>query len=92
MSDDLEANKVNLRKTWNLISELTSRNSGNTSNILEIKAGNKIVRNLVAIAESFNEHFTNIEQALAEDVPAIEVNPEFYLKTTEIVFCANYEY
>ena len=43
VSDNLETNKGNLRKTWNLINELTSRNSGNTSNILEIKADNKIV-------------------------------------------------
>ena len=28
VSDNLEANKGNLRKTWNVINELTSRNSG----------------------------------------------------------------
>ena len=63
-----------------LISELTSRNSGNTSNTLEIKAANKIVRNLVAIEETFNEPFTDIAQVLAEDTPAAEVDPEIYLK------------
>ena len=27
------------------------------------------------------EHFTNIAQVLAADIPAVEVNPELYLKT-----------
>ena len=79
-----------------IISRLTSRNSrcGNTSNILEIKAGNKIVKNLVAIEETFNGHFTDIAQVLAEGTPAAEVNPEFYLKgpVHEIVSYANSEY
>ena len=69
-----------MRKTWNLISELTSRNSGNTSNILGVKAGSKIVRNEVAIEETFNEHFYDIAQVLAHDIPAAKVNPEFYMK------------
>ena len=46
VSDNLEANKGNLR------------NSGKTSNILEIKADNKIVSNTVDVAETINEHFT----------------------------------
>ena len=33
VSDNLEVNKGNLRKTWNLINELTFRDSGKTSNI-----------------------------------------------------------
>ena len=77
--------------TWKLIEPIcgkhgTSRNSGKTSNILEIKAGNKIVRNPVEIAETFNEHFTNIAQVLAEDIPTVEENHEVYLKTTETSF------
>ena len=45
VSDNLEANKGNLRKTWNVINELTSRNSGKSTNILEIKVDNKIAKN-----------------------------------------------
>ena len=56
VSDNLETSKGNLRKTWNLINELSSRHSGKTSNILEIKADNKIVSNPVDIAETINEH------------------------------------
>ena len=62
------------------LNKLTSRHSGKTSNILEIKADNKIVSNLVDIAETINEHFTNISQVLAEDIPGVDVNPEVYLE------------
>ena len=73
-----------MRKTGNLINELILHSSGKTSNNLEIKADDKIVRNLVDIAESFSEHFTNIAQVLAEDFPAVELNPEFYLNAALI--------
>ena len=51
---------------------------------MEIKADNKIASNPVGIAETINEHFTNIAQVLPEDIPA--VNPEFYLETTDKSF------
>ena len=69
-----------------MINELTSRHSGKMSNILEIKAENKIVSNPVDIAETINEHLTNIEQVLAEDITGVDVNPEVYLETTDKSF------
>ena len=59
-----------------------------TSNILEIKADNNIVSNPVDIAEtiSLSKYFTNIPQVLAVDIPAVDVNPEFYLETTDKSF------
>ena len=39
------------------------------------------------MAEAFNDHFTNIAQVLAQEVPAAEVNPELYLSHTDKVFC-----
>ena len=39
------------------------------------------------MAEGFNEHFPNIAQVLAQEVPAAEVNPEFYLSYTDKAFC-----
>ena len=38
------------------------------------------------MAEAFNDHFTNIGQVLAQEVPAAEVNPEFYLSHTDKAF------
>ena len=39
------------------------------------------------MAKTFNEHLTNIAQVLAQEVPAAEVNPEFYLSYTDKAFC-----
>ena len=38
------------------------------------------------MAEAFNDHFTNIGQVLAQEVPAAEVNPEFYFSHTDKAF------
>ena len=86
VSDNLEANKGNLRKTWNVINELTSRNSGKSTNILEIKVDDKIASNPLDIAETINDHFTNVAQVLAQDIPVVDVNPESYLKPTDHSF------
>ena len=86
VSDNLEANKGNLCKTWNVINELTSHNSGKSTNIFEIKVDNKIASNPMDIAETINDHFTNIAQVLAQDIPVVYVNPESYLEPTDHSF------
>ena len=84
VSDNLEANKGNLRKTWNVINELTSRNSaGESTDILDIKVDNKIASNPMDIAETINDHFTNVAQVLAQDISVVNVNPESYLQPTD---------
>ena len=50
------------------MNELTSRNSRKSTNILEIKVDNKIVSNPMDIAETINDHFTNVAQVLAQDI------------------------
>ena len=82
----MEANKGNLRKTWNVINELNSRNSGKSTNILEIKVDNKIASNPLDIAETINDHFTNVAQVLAQDIPVVDANPESYLEPTDHSF------
>ena len=86
-SDNLIASKGNPRKTWDLINELSSRNTSKSSNILEIQVDNRTISTPGDMAEAFNDHFTNIAQVLAQEVPAVEVNPEFYLSHTDKVFC-----
>ena len=86
-SDNLKTSKGNPRKTWNLINELTSRNTSKSSNILEIQVDNRTISTPGDMAEAFNDHFTNIGQVLAQEVPAAEVNPEFYLSHTDKAFC-----
>ena len=86
-SDNLKTSKGNPRKTWNLINELTSRNTSKSSNILEIQIDNRTISTPGDMAEAFNDHFTNIGQVLAQEVPAAEVNPEFYISHTDKAFC-----
>ena len=62
VSDNLEANKGNLRKTWNVSNELTSRNISKSTNILELKVDNKILSNPTDITETINDHFINVAQ------------------------------
>ena len=83
VSDNLEANKGNSSKTWNVINELTSHNSGKSANSLEIKVDNKTVSNPMDIAGTINDHFTNVAQVLAQDIPVVDVNPESYLEPTD---------
>ena len=85
-SDNLKVSKGNPRKTWNLINELTSRNTSKSTNILEIQVDNRTISSPGDMAEAFNDHFTNIGQVLAQEVPSAEVNPEFYLSHTDKAF------
>ena len=86
-TNNLKTSKGNPRKTWNLINELTSSNTSKSSNILEIQVDNRTISTPGDMAEAFNDHFTNIGQVLAQEVPAAEVNPEFYLSHTDKAFC-----
>ena len=55
--------KVICIKHGNVINELTSRNSGKSTNTLEIKVDNEIlISNPMDIAETINDHFTNVAQ------------------------------
>ena len=38
------------------------------------------------IAESINDHFTNVAQVLAQDIPVVDANPESYLEPTDHSF------
>ena len=71
------------------MNELSSRNTSKSSNILEIQVDNGTLTISTSgdKAEAFNKHFTNIAQVLAKEVPAAEVNPEFYLSYTDRAFC-----
>ena len=68
------------------MNELTSRNSRKSTNILEIKVDNKIVSNPMDIAETINDHFTNVAQVLAQDIAVVDINPESYLEPTDHSF------
>ena len=38
------------------------------------------------ISETINDHFTNVAQVLAQDIPVVAVNPESHLEPTDHSF------
>lgn len=56
---NLTVNKMNPRKTWILIDDLSSRKYGRLRNIPEIKANNKPVSSAAEMAEVLNDIFCN---------------------------------
>ena len=77
-SEKLDANKGNPRKTWRLINELHSRQSKSTR-VSQIKTGNQVFTSPGDIAEAFNNHFTNIGQSLAREIPSVDIDPLSYV-------------
>ena len=60
----------NMKKTWNLINELNSRNCRNTTNIKEVKIGNQVLDSSNQMAEAFNTYFSNVGSNLADEIPS----------------------
>ena len=76
-SENLDANKSDLLKTWRLINELQSRQRKSTkvTKVSQVKTGNQVFTSPCDIAEAFNNHFTNIGQSLAQEIPSSEIDP-----------------
>ena len=64
--NNLEKSKGDIRKTWKLINEQSSRQC-KTSAISEIKIGDHSVTNAEEIADAFYSHFTSIGEKLANE-------------------------
>ena len=84
-SENLDANKSDPRKTWRLINELQSRQSKSTK-VSQVKTGNQVFTSPGDIAEAFNNHFTNIGQSLAQEIPSSEIDPLAYVNSVDGVF------
>ena len=84
-SENLDANKSDPRKTRRLINELQSRQSKSTKVSL-VKTGNQVFTSPGDIAEAFNNHFTNIGQSLAQEIPCTDIDPLAYVNPVDGVF------
>ena len=84
-SENLDANKSDPRKTWRLINELQSRQS-RSAKVSQVKTGNQVFTSPGDIAEAFNNHFTNIGQSLAQEIPSSEIDPLAYVNPVDGVF------
>ena len=70
-----------MKKTWNLINELSSRNVSKTKKITQLDFEEREITAPEEIAETFNSYFSGIGEKLASDIPAPVRDPVFYLKT-----------
>ena len=62
-----QENKCNVRNTWQVINELTSRKVKNSS-IKEIKLNDKSIHDSPELSETFNSHFATIGPKLANNI------------------------
>ena len=72
-------NKSDLKKSWRILIEIINkkRSSGNSSRFL---VNNRIVTNMVEIANGFNSFFVNAGPTLAKNIPNIHKSPSAFLK------------
>ena len=75
-----------MKKTWNLINELSSRNVSKTKKITQLDFEEREITAPEEIAETFNSYFSGIGEKLASDIPAPVRDPVFYLKPTDKSF------
>ena len=62
-------NKNNLRKTWRIINEMTSRKQTANSFIKEIVCNETSVIDSRKLSEAFNDHFASVGPKLSNEVP-----------------------
>ena len=84
-SEKLDASKCNPRKTWRVINELQSRQCKSTQ-VSQIKLGQRVFTSSKDISEAFNNHFTSIGQTLAREIPTVDIDPLYYVKPSDRVF------
>ena len=84
-SENLDANKSDPRKTWQLINELQSQQSKSTK-VSQVKTGNQVFTSPGDVAEAFNNYFANIGQCLAQEIPCTDIDPLAYVNPVDRVF------
>ena len=84
-SENLDANKSDPHKTWWWINELQPRQSKSTK-VSQVKTGNQVFTSPGDIVEAFNNHFTNISQSAAQEIPGWEIDPLAFINPVNGVF------
>ena len=83
---NLDLHKGNMKKTWMIINEVSSKHLSKTKKISEIRTGEKVITSPIEIAEAFNNYFSTVGSNLASDVPLKEYGPEYYLEPPHSMF------
>ena len=67
--NNLDLKKGNLKKTWKIVNELSSKNVCKTNRIALLKIAGQEISTPGEIAETFNSYFSNIGEKLTSDIP-----------------------
>ena len=67
--NNLDLKKGNLKKTWKIVNELSSKNVCKTNRIAQLKIAGQEISTPGEIAETFNSYFSNIGEKLTSDIP-----------------------
>jgi hypothetical protein len=71
----LNDNAADPKKTWQTLNEILGKSKGN-STVSQLKVNGVIERDETAIANSFNNFFTNIGMEISNSVPPVLAQPE----------------
>ena len=82
----LDLHKRNMKKTWKIINEVSSKHLSKTKKLSEIRMGEQVITSPTEIAEVFNNYFSTVGSNLASDIPSTEYGPEYYLESTHSIF------
>ena len=52
----------------------------------QVKTGNQVFTSPDDIVEAFNNHFTNISQSAAQEIPGLEIDPLAFINPVNGVF------
>ncbi len=85
-TNNLDLHKGDMKKTWKLINELSSKNTGKTNRVSELNFNNQEITAPMDIAEAFNNYFSSVGDNLAASIPTPDHDPRFYLKATDKTF------
>lgn len=75
-----------MKKTWNLINELSSRDVGKSKRITQLNIEGREVTSPREIADTFNTYFSGVGEKLALEIPAPAHDSCYYFKPTDQSF------
>ena len=82
INENLDLHRGDMKKTWKLINDLSSRSAFKPKRISEVIVKEQVVTSPADMAEAFNNYFSNVKN-LADEIPLAQYEPGVYLNTTD---------
>ena len=78
-ADLLESNKLNLKKTWNILKHIVKKKRGDKMQEKFKRSDNSITNDKYIISENFNDFFVNVGHNLAKHIPNVGIFPRNFM-------------